>query len=123
MNINGVHRLSSQLQLQRTHPAHYSSREETAVRATDAGRNSDATAATPSAPRGGFADLLREGLGAVNQAEQTHAALAAQAITNPEQVDAHDVTIAAAKADLSIRLAKNIIDSTLSAYREITSLR
>lgn len=120
MNLSGVNQLSSQLQLQRTHKAHYPSRDEIVSQPVRTGGDQSVTSTKSD---GGFAGLLRDGLESVNQAQQTHEALAAQAIINPDQVDAHDVTIAAAKADLSIRLARNIIDRTLNAYREITSLR
>lgn len=113
MNIYGTHQLSSSLQLQRTHPAHYSSNSERA-----SGQAGDAAAGGLS-----FAELLREGVERVNQAQQSHEALATQAIINPNEVDVHDVTIAAAQADLSIQLARNIIDRALNTYRELTTLR
>ena len=110
MNNNEVHALSSHLTLRTTHPTHYPSREQ-------------GNANVRIAEGVSFGELLRDGLESVNQTQQNHEALAAEAIINPDQVDIHDVTIAATQADLSIRLARNIIDRMLTAYREITSLR
>lgn len=110
MHFNGIHTLSTQLTLHRTHQAHYPSRQH----AVDGKRAEEGQS---------FGELLQTGIASVSRAQQNHEALAAQAIINPDQVNVHDVTIAAAKADLSIRLARNIIDRALNAYREITSLR
>lgn len=120
MDITRFSSLSSQLQLRQTHQAHYPSRVE--VTNQSAVKGQQHSEGSP-ASTGNFFDLLRLGLEEVNQAERTHASLATQAIINPDQVDAHDVTIAATKADISIRLARNVIDRAISAYREITSLR
>ena len=118
MNGLGVNQLSSSLVLARTHHAHYSSQRVAQSAAQDTRVSSEG-----GVTRGSFAELLQNGIAAVNDTQQNHEALAQLAITNPDQVDVHDVTIAAAKADLSIRLARSIIDRTLNGYREITSLR
>jgi flagellar hook-basal body complex protein FliE len=38
-------------------------------------------------------------------------------------VDTHDVTIAAAKANLSLSITKNVVDRVIQGYREISTLR
>lgn len=75
---------------------------------------------------GGGADfglMVMESLQEVSNLETDHASLATQAILNPESVDAHDVTIAAAKASLAINITKNVVDSVIQAYQNITNLR
>jgi len=131
MTIRDVHQLSSRLALERTHAAHYPSREVAQAAASGTAPRTESSAEArslslqPEAPGAPlpFAEALRNGLQSVNEADKNHRAIAELSVIAPDQVDVHDVTIAAAKADLSIRLARNIIDRTLSAYREITSLR
>ena len=49
--------------------------------------------------------------------------LAEQMIINPDSVDPHDVTIAMAKANTSLQMAKTVLDHALKAYREIINIR
>jgi flagellar hook-basal body complex protein FliE len=70
-----------------------------------------------------FGSMVMESLQEVSNLETDHAGLATQAILNPESVDAHDVTIAAAKASLAINITKNVVDAVIQAYQNITNLR
>ena len=44
-------------------------------------------------------------------------------ITNPDEVDIHDVTIAMSKARMSLNLAQNVIDRLTTSWNEITTTR
>ena len=44
-------------------------------------------------------------------------------VTDPESVDLHDVTIAVAKARMSLNLANSVIDRIVSGWSEITTTR
>jgi flagellar hook-basal body complex protein FliE len=81
-------------------------------------------AGTPAeAAEGSFGSLFLQALGQVN-AQQLRAQDLSQAlITDPESVDIHDVTIALAEANLSLSMAKAIIDRAIRAYREIVNIR
>ncbi|NBF40322.1 MAG: flagellar hook-basal body complex protein FliE [Spirochaetes bacterium] len=79
--------------------------------------------APPQTQQRNFDEMLMSSLGDVNQAQKDHANLAVQAVINPDAVDTHDVTIAAAKANLSLSITKNVVDRVIQGYREITSLR
>jgi len=87
-------------------------------------------AAAPQAPatqaeaaEGSFGSLFLQALGQVN-AQQLRAQDLSQAlITDPESVDIHDVTIALAEANLSLSMAKAVIDRAIRAYREIVNIR
>lgn len=70
-----------------------------------------------------FGDLLLRSLNSVNSMQQTSEALSIQAIVDPESVNTHDVTIAAAKASMSLSITKNVVDRVIQAYREIQNLR
>lgn len=110
MNLEGINTNQGTLPLTQTHQAHLPSR----LQHTTVSRNQT---------NGTFADLLIASLTEVNRAQTVPEELAVQSVINPDSVDVHDITVAAAKADLAIRLARSIIDRSISAYREITSLR
>jgi flagellar hook-basal body complex protein FliE len=106
LNANQV--TGHELTLARTDARHYAGRLDPA-----ANRESS----------GSFGSLLMESLNSVNAQQQTADALAVQALVDPENVNTHDVTIAAAKASLSLSITKSIVDRVIQAYREIQNVR
>jgi flagellar hook-basal body complex protein FliE len=73
--------------------------------------------------QGTFASMLLDSLDSVNAQQQTADVLAVQAAIDPESVDPHDVTIAAAQAQLSLSITKSVVDRVIQAYREIQNVR
>jgi flagellar hook-basal body complex protein FliE len=49
--------------------------------------------------------------------------LAQQMIIDPESVDVHDVTIAMAEANLSLKIAQSVIDRVIKGWNDITTTR
>jgi flagellar hook-basal body complex protein FliE len=70
-----------------------------------------------------FGALLMDSMNEVNQKQVDYANLTQKAILDPGSVDPHDITIAGAEANLSLNIAKNVLDRVIRAYRDITSLR
>lgn len=70
-----------------------------------------------------FEEMILEAIGGVNNDQMESANLMEQMVTNPDSVDTHDLTIALAKADMSLNVTKAVIDRAVKAYKEITSLR
>lgn len=70
-----------------------------------------------------FGQMLLDSLADVNGLQQTAEQLAVAAIVDPNSVNVHDVTIAEAKANLSLSIAKSIVDKVVQAYREISNIR
>ncbi len=97
------------VELARTDPRHISGGV--------AGQNPDAVSGQS------FGSLLLDSLNSVNAMQQTSEALSVQAVVDPESVNTHDVTIAAAKASMSLSITKNVVDRVIQAYREIQNLR
>jgi flagellar hook-basal body complex protein FliE len=97
------------IELARTNPRHI------------AGQSAAQAASTPAAQN--FGNLLLDSLNSVNQMQQTSEALSIQAVVDPDSVNTHDVTIAAAKASMSLSLTKNVVDRVIQAYREIQNVR
>ncbi|MDA3950872.1 MAG: flagellar hook-basal body complex protein FliE [Spirochaeta sp.] len=96
------------LQLTRTNQAHYAGVREP----------------IPQQPQEtGFREALVGSLEEVNSQQMSHEQLSIQSIVNPESVDPHDLTIAAAKATTSLSITRNVVDRVIQAYRDITNLR
>lgn len=70
-----------------------------------------------------FGRVLMNALGSVNGLEQESASLAQAMITEPDSVEAHDVTIAMAKAEMAVSITKQVVDRAVQAYKEIISIR
>ncbi|MFP4382408.1 MAG: flagellar hook-basal body complex protein FliE [Spirochaetia bacterium] len=70
-----------------------------------------------------FASLLGKGIDAVNNSQQEYSRVLLRSVTDPDSVDSHDVTIAAAEANMTINMAKSIVDRVIRAYTDITNLR
>lgn len=70
-----------------------------------------------------FEQTLLGAFDKMNEKQQTTDALAQQMIVDPESVDVHDVTIAMAEANLSLKIAQSIIDRVIKGWNEITTTR
>ena len=64
-----------------------------------------------------------EALNSVNGSQLEVNAVQEKLITNPDEVDIHDVTIAMSKARMSLNLAQNVIDRITTSWNEITTTR
>lgn len=70
-----------------------------------------------------FQSYLLDALSTVNSHQMDVTAVQEKLITNPDEVDVHDVTIAMAKARQSLNLAQTVIDRLVSGWNEITTTR
>jgi flagellar hook-basal body complex protein FliE len=70
-----------------------------------------------------FQDVLMKSMLEVNDAQQESEQLMQQMITNPDSVELHDVTIAMARAEMTLNLTRTVIDRAVRAYKEIITLR
>jgi flagellar hook-basal body complex protein FliE len=82
-----------------------------------------AAASPAEASESSFGSMFLQALGQVNQQQLRAQDLSQALITDPESVDIHDVTIALAEANLSLSMAKAVIDRAIRAYREIVNIR
>jgi flagellar hook-basal body complex protein FliE len=70
-----------------------------------------------------FADLVRKGMNAANADQMESQELFVKMITEPDSVEVHDVTIAMAKANMSLQMTKSIVDGAVKAYKDIINMR
>ncbi len=70
-----------------------------------------------------FQSMLTKAVEGVNAAQIKSSDLYQQMIVAPNTVDAHDVTIAAAEATMSLNMAKTVVERALQAYRDVINMR
>jgi flagellar hook-basal body complex protein FliE len=75
------------------------------------------------APKDDFFSMLQSSLEEVNHKQHKASDLTRKMITNPEQVEVHDVMIALEHAKMSLNLARVVRDTTIKSYNKITNLR
>ena len=70
-----------------------------------------------------FQSYLLDALSTVNSQQLDVTAVQEKLITDPDDVDIHDVTIAMAKARQSLNLAQTVIDRLVTGWNEFTTTR
>ena len=128
----------NQLQMNRIDASHYGTKRIEALTAKNPGfspissvqgvsRNSEAVSVQQISQNGvqkkTFSDYLIEAVNSVNSQQLEVSNLQEKIITNPDEVDIHDVTIAMSKARMSLNLAQTVIDRLVSGWNEITTTR
>lgn len=70
-----------------------------------------------------FEDAMLRALDGVN-ATQIDSSNAIEAmLTDPDSIDAHDVTIAMAKANMSLNITRSVLDRVVRAWKDIINTR
>lgn len=70
-----------------------------------------------------FQDAMMAAMEGVNADQIKATDLYQKMLTTPDAVDVHDVTLAAAHAQMSLNLAKGVVERGLQAYRDIINMR
>jgi len=73
--------------------------------------------------RENFGNLMAAAIGRVSNRQLEAENLFVRMITNPDEVEPHDVTIAMAQANMGLNLTKTILDRAVKAYSDITAMR
>jgi flagellar hook-basal body complex protein FliE len=72
---------------------------------------------------GSFEDVMLKALDGVNADQNNSSALMQQMVTDPDSVDAHDVTIGMAKANLSLNITRVVLDRIVRGWKEVINTR
>jgi flagellar hook-basal body complex protein FliE len=72
---------------------------------------------------GSFEKAMLQALDSVNSDQNQSTDLMQTMITDPESVDPHDVTIAMAKANLSLNIARTVLSRVVQDWKEIINTR
>ena len=86
-------------------------------------KSTEAASIQPASQSKSFQSYLLDALSTVNSQQLDVNSVQEKLITNPDEVDVHDVTIAMAKARSSLNLAQTVIDRLVSGWNEITTTR
>ena len=70
-----------------------------------------------------FKSKVIEKLNQVNAIQQESLELTRRMTVDPDSVDAHDVMVSLAEANMSLNLTKAILDRVIRAYRDLTGAR
>ncbi|HPO02779.1 flagellar hook-basal body complex protein FliE [Treponema zuelzerae] len=70
-----------------------------------------------------FEQTLLKAFDSVNHSQMKTETLSQQMIVDPESVDVHDVTIAMAEANLSLKIAQSVIDRVIKGWNDVTTNR
>jgi flagellar hook-basal body complex protein FliE len=70
-----------------------------------------------------FADEMLKAVDKVSGNQNFAAKLTELAITNPDSVDVHDITIAQAEAEMSLNIARTIINRLTQAWKDVINAR
>ena len=72
---------------------------------------------------GTFEDAMLKALDQVSAEQQFSSSLVEAAITAPGSVDPHDITIAQAKASMSLDIARTVLSRVVQGWRDLINLR
>lgn len=70
-----------------------------------------------------FANMVMQGLEEASRSQLDASYLAEKVVSDPTSVEAHEVTVAMAKANMSLSIAKSVIDRTITSFKEILNQR
>ncbi|MDR1428832.1 MAG: flagellar hook-basal body complex protein FliE [Spirochaetaceae bacterium] len=72
---------------------------------------------------GTFDDAMLKAIDKVSAYQQATGVLMEKAITEPGSVDVHDITIAEAKANLSLNITRTILSRIVQGWRDLINTR
>ena len=72
---------------------------------------------------GTFQDAMLHALDKVSAQNQFASNLHQAAITDPDSVNAHDITIAQAQANMSLNITRNVLNRLVQGLRDIINIR
>jgi flagellar hook-basal body complex protein FliE len=72
---------------------------------------------------GTFEQAMLQAQDKVSGAQQRASSLEKEAIINPDSLDAHDVTIAQAEAQMSLNITRTILSRLVQGWRDIINTR
>jgi flagellar hook-basal body complex protein FliE len=72
---------------------------------------------------GTFEQAMLEAMDKVSGDQQFASTLAQQSVTDPESVDIHDLTIAQAKANMSLNISRTILSRLVQGWRDLINAR
>jgi flagellar hook-basal body complex protein FliE len=104
--------------LARTNAMHYTADGVAGILGGDSEDSS-----TGSAGGASFQDALLKAMDGVSSSQSKGDDLLQKVVADPDSVDAQDVTIAMAEANMSLNLAKTILSRVVTAWKDVINTR
>jgi flagellar hook-basal body complex protein FliE len=111
VNVERIQTAATTLPLQVNHPKHIALFEN------------GVPVAQGSRPVSSFEDLMLKKLDGVSGDQLRASSLMEAAILEPDSVDIHDVTIAQAKASMSLNIARTVLNRLVQSWKDIANTR
>ena len=111
-----------QLSMFRTHPYHMDP-SDSGISGENMLRFGKVTGANKISGAGTFETAMLQALDKVSGAQKYASNLGQQAIINPDSVDAHDVTIAQAEANMSFNITRTVLNRLVQGWRDLINTR
>ena len=105
-------------ELARTNPMHYTANGVAGI--MDDGSDEGSAASAGGAT---FQDALLKAMDGVSSSQTKSDNLLQKVVADPNSVDAQDVTIAMAEANMSLNLAKTILSRIVTAWKDVINTR
>ncbi len=70
-----------------------------------------------------FEDALLKAMDGVNAMQNQSSDAIEQSLIDPDSIDAHDVTIAMAKANMSLNITRTVLERIVGAWKDIINTR
>lgn len=109
------------LELNRTDPAHLGT--SPIGRENTVGINGVSRSQADASRQGSFESYLLDAVNKMNSQQLDVTDLEEKIITDPDSVDIQDVSIAMAKAEMSLNLAQTVIDRLVNAWTDLSQNR
>ena len=103
-------------ELARTNPMHYTANGVAGI--LDGGSEESGSSSGTS-----FQDALLKAMDGVSSSQTKSDNLLQKVVADPNSVDAQDVTIAMAEANMSLNLAKTILSRIVTAWKDVITTR
>ena len=81
------------------------------------------TASSSAGSATSFADSLLKAMDGVNASQTKSEGLVQQMLVNPDSVDAQDVTISMAEANMTLNIARTILNRVVTAWKDVINTR
>jgi flagellar hook-basal body complex protein FliE len=95
--------------MERTNPLHYTAAGQLG------GTNADKK---PS-----FEDAMLKAMDGVNSYQNANTSIVQQMLVDPDSVDAHEVTLSMSKANMSLNIARTVLNRVVQAWKDIINTR
>ena len=112
------------LELSLTHPEHMPfNRDNFIGRGNLINEMSKQIGADAVSRTGTFQDVMLSALDRVSAMQQNASNMHQMAITDPDSVNVHDITIAQAQANMSLNITRNVLNRVVQGWRDVINTR